>query len=190
MHERQPSPRATAEGTILVADDYQPFRDSLRRVFKPVSNVSLLLAVNGEQALELARQYLPDLVTLDLGLDDEWGLDLVPHVRAAAPSALVAVISGHYRSEDVLAARNLRTVLLPKPVSLHTFLTLLEESRRGTVETLEASDPDETIESLQQRAMDRALRRHDGNFAAAASQLGISERKLREWARAMGWKRK
>ena len=51
---------------ILVADDNAMIRKSLCRIFEMEENYELCaVAVNGEEAIALAREHKPDLIILD-----------------------------------------------------------------------------------------------------------------------------
>lgn len=66
---------------ILVVDDEPPIQRILRRNLT-VSGYDVLIAENGEQAVELARIHQPDLILLDLWLPGEMdGIDVCTQVR-------------------------------------------------------------------------------------------------------------
>src|SRR4051794_39169416 len=52
-------------------------------------------ASNGREAVALAAELAPDLVLLDLSMPDMDGLEAIPLLREASPSARVVVLSGH-----------------------------------------------------------------------------------------------
>lgn len=61
-------------------------------------------AGDGAAAIELARSLQPDLVLLDLSLPGMGGLDALPGLRAAAPSAEVVVLTASGDEQDLLGA--------------------------------------------------------------------------------------
>jgi uncharacterized protein (TIGR02266 family) len=56
-----------SEKTILLVDDTELFLQ-LERTFLQRSNINILTASNGKQALDLARKHFPDVVFLDLNM--------------------------------------------------------------------------------------------------------------------------
>jgi twitching motility two-component system response regulator PilH len=54
----------TIADTVLVVDDESTIRDLLN-VFLPVKGLKIILAENGEEALELAKQNVPKVILLD-----------------------------------------------------------------------------------------------------------------------------
>ena len=51
-------------------------------------------ASDGGEAVAIVAEHQPDVVVLDLGLPDLSGLDVIPRIRAVAPSARVVVFTG------------------------------------------------------------------------------------------------
>lgn len=50
-------------------------------------------AATGQQALQLARETRPDLVTLDVILPDNTGLDVLKGIRAEQPTQRIVMVS-------------------------------------------------------------------------------------------------
>jgi len=85
---------------VLVADDDPINRQVLAELLKP--EYTVLLAKNGEQALERASRHAPDLVLLDVMMPDMDGFEVLRRLRADPATAQMAVIfiSGLDRPED------------------------------------------------------------------------------------------
>ena len=85
---------------VLVADDDPINRQVLAELLKP--EYTVLLAKNGEQALERATRHAPDLVLLDVMMPDMDGFEVLRRLRAHPATAQMAVIfiSGLDRPED------------------------------------------------------------------------------------------
>jgi diguanylate cyclase (GGDEF)-like protein len=85
---------------VLVADDDAINRQVLGELLKPEHTV--LLAKNGEQALERALRHAPDLILLDVMMPDMDGYEVLRRLRANPETAGIAVIfiSGLDRPED------------------------------------------------------------------------------------------
>ena len=88
-------------------------------------------ASTGEDALEMIRKGVPDLLLLDLQLPDMHGLDLLQMIKEEfdSPTFPIIVISA-WVDQHVKAIRDFRQVveILPKPV---TTTRLLESIRRA-----------------------------------------------------------
>ena len=66
--------------TILVADDNAFSRELMRELLEASGHV-ILEAVNGRHAIDLIRQYVPDLVFLDLQMPLQDGFSVVRELR-------------------------------------------------------------------------------------------------------------
>jgi diguanylate cyclase (GGDEF)-like protein len=85
---------------VLIADDDAINRQVLAELLKP--EYTVLLAKNGEQALERTRRHAPDLVLLDVMMPDMDGYEVLRRLRADPQTAHATVIfiSGMNRPED------------------------------------------------------------------------------------------
>lgn len=86
---------------IVLVDDHCVVRAGLRLVIESRPGMQVVgEASNCREALAAAATSSPDLVLLDLDLDGEDGLALVPDLATAAPGAHVLVLTG-VRDPDV-----------------------------------------------------------------------------------------
>ncbi len=67
--------------TILVVDDEEQIRRAMKSLLT-ARHYTVLLAANGEEALELAADHAPDLVVLDLSMPGMSGMDVCRELRA------------------------------------------------------------------------------------------------------------
>src|SRR5687768_17368670 len=75
-------------------------------------------AASGQQALELYRKHLPDVVLMDLRLPGINGIETTALLRSQFPEAKVIIISSYDCVEDVYRALQAGAVsFLPKAVS-------------------------------------------------------------------------
>jgi diguanylate cyclase (GGDEF)-like protein len=90
----------TEQQKVLIADDDPINRQVLAELIKPEHTV--LLAKNGEQALERAARHAPDLILLDVMMPDLDGFEVLRRLRADPQTAHISVIfiSGLDRPED------------------------------------------------------------------------------------------
>lgn len=78
---------------VLVVDDDVDHRHLLRRLFARAGIDGVTEATDGAEALELAARHRPALVVLDLAMPVLSGLDVLPALRDAAPTARIVVVS-------------------------------------------------------------------------------------------------
>lgn len=79
---------------VLVVDDSSSFRSAVARVIDE-SGLGRVVAhaSNGQEALEKAREYHPDLVTLDIEMPVMDGLEALPKLREAVPATQVVMLT-------------------------------------------------------------------------------------------------
>lgn len=85
--------------TILIADDEAALR-SLVRATLETGRFEILEAADGDEALALATEHLPDLTFLDWAMPQRSGLDVCKELRANPRTAGLNVIMLTARSQD------------------------------------------------------------------------------------------
>ena len=78
--------------TILLVEDNEMNRDMLSRRLEQ-RGYGVLIAVDGVQALEMARSEAPDLVLMDMSLPEMDGWEVVRRLRADSSTAQLPVIA-------------------------------------------------------------------------------------------------
>ncbi|HXG02576.1 MAG TPA: sigma-54 dependent transcriptional regulator [Candidatus Binatia bacterium] len=88
------SPPATRRGTVLVVDDEEGVRASIRAILEGTCEV--LEAEDGAGALEILRAHTVDLVMLDQRMPGEPGIEVLPRIKALDPSIVVVLATAVY----------------------------------------------------------------------------------------------
>ena len=78
---------------ILIVDDSFYMRTMLKNMLTDAGYEVVGEAANGAQALEMAASTSPDLITLDVILPDNTGLDVLKSLRQSQPNAKVVMCS-------------------------------------------------------------------------------------------------
>jgi len=78
---------------ILIVDDSFYMRTMLKNMLTDAGYEVVGEAPNGQTALELAKETKPDLITLDVILPDNTGLDVLKGIRAEQPDMKVIIVS-------------------------------------------------------------------------------------------------
>jgi DNA-binding response OmpR family regulator len=84
---------------ILVVDDEEEIR-SLLKEFLQNKGFAVLVAEDGQKALQLAEKNLPDLVITDLLLPKEHGIDVMHEIKDRFFIPVIA-ISGIYKKAEI-----------------------------------------------------------------------------------------
>lgn len=99
MSERQDAMR------ILIADDHALVRSGLKLILAQIeADAEIVEAGDGREAVTMARRHQPDLVLLDITMPGLNGIDALPQLLAAAPSARMLVLSMHTERHYVTQA--------------------------------------------------------------------------------------
>lgn len=81
---------------ILLVDDHAVLRAGLRLLLDAQTDMQVIgEASDGSEALQLCETLNPDLVLLDLSMPGLGGLDTIPVMRKAAPTARILVLTMH-----------------------------------------------------------------------------------------------
>jgi class 3 adenylate cyclase len=90
---------------ILVVDDNQANVDILRARLQ-ANDYDIITAADGEEALSAAREYLPDLILLDIMMPKVDGIEVCRQLRAdeSLPYIPIIMVTAKSGSKDVVAA--------------------------------------------------------------------------------------
>jgi DNA-binding NarL/FixJ family response regulator len=90
--------------TILIVDDHPLTRDALAALLQQNGFTVAGQAADGESAVLRAGELGPDLILLDLSMPGMNGLEALPQLRAAAPTAEVVVLTASGTEQNLLGA--------------------------------------------------------------------------------------
>jgi CheY-like chemotaxis protein len=114
--------------TILVVEDNEPSRDALSRRLER-RGYRVLVATNGLEGVERARDYVPSLILMDLGLPIIDGWEATRQLKGHADTRHIPIIvlSAHATTHDrdlALAAGG--DDFETKPIRFHELLLKIE----------------------------------------------------------------
>ena len=90
---------------VLIVDDHPAFRLVIKtHLLQLLGTQEVFEADNGQSAMEMARQFAPDLTILDLDIPRINGLDVLARLKTAHPSMRVLILSSHDASTFVSRA--------------------------------------------------------------------------------------
>ena len=81
---------------IIIADDYSPFRNALKKLFGRTSDVDVEIlgeAENGEQLVKLVEKNQPDIVISDVGMPVMNGIEATKIIKRKFPDVKVIAFS-------------------------------------------------------------------------------------------------
>ena len=104
--ERQELNDGLGQGTIrtLIADDHSLLREALREVLEKQPDIKVIAeASNGEEAVRLALQLVPDVVIMDIGMPKLNGLEATRQIKKQCPDIAVLVLTVYDDTQHVLS---------------------------------------------------------------------------------------
>jgi len=111
--------------TVLIVDDI-PVNIILLKTMLARTNVKILTAVNGQEALDIVRQLRPNVVLLDIQMPILNGLEVLKEIKADPnlKDTAVIMVSAYTSSEDIEQSMNLgASGFIKKPVIMDILLS-------------------------------------------------------------------
>lgn len=114
---------------VLIAEDNTECLDFLSETLKD-EGFSVMVAADGEKAIELLNQIKPDVIVTDLMMPLFSGGDLIRYVRktTALSQIPIVVASGYGKSYESEALRAGANVVLQKPIDIGLLVATLKRS--------------------------------------------------------------
>ena len=81
---------------ILIADDHKIMRDGLRAMLEKQPGMEVIAeAEDGRQAVKFAKELLPDIVIMDIGMPDLNGIEATRQIVSDLPDIRIIALSMH-----------------------------------------------------------------------------------------------
>jgi two-component system NarL family response regulator len=118
---------------ILIADDHPMIRAGLSASIEPEADLTVVAAAsNGEQAVELFREYQPDIALMDLRMPGMGGVAAIRAIRSEFPQAKIVVLSTYQGDEDIFRALDAGAVTyLLKDALAQDLIRVIREVMQG-----------------------------------------------------------
>jgi signal transduction histidine kinase len=142
--------------TLLVVDDEEGPRQSLRIVFKDDYNI--LLADNGNKAVELARQHQIDAAVLDIRMSGMSGVELLGKIKEINPAIEVIMLTAYETIETARQALRLGACdYLTKPFDISTMRAAIANAMERHSLSEEIQTNNQRLQELQDELHDQKL---------------------------------
>lgn len=170
---------------LLVVDDHAIVRSGIRRLLGERSDIQVLEAASGEEALHMVSDRPVSLIVLDLNLPGLGGLELLRRLVRAAPKAPILVFSQH--AEAIYATKALEAGargFVSKNAMPEEFLEAVDAVLAGTIAIEKSVQREMAVRDLAEDAYLKPLTERDieilrllaaGNsLSEIAEKLGIA----------------
>src|ERR1700758_4407845 len=118
---------------LLIVDDHEVVRRGVRSLLSEQAGLEVCgEAVDGQDALDKARELKPDLIVMDVSMPRLNGLEATRQIRSILPSCEVLVLSQHENNEMARQALNAgaRGYVVKSSISRDLISALWKVSRR------------------------------------------------------------
>ncbi len=124
--------------SILIADDVRETRRSTRLMLAEIPNVDVVaMANNGRQAVDMAKEYHPDIIIMDVSMPEMDGVAAYKEINQVFPEIGCIMMSGQYdvaTVRDVMGANAQEYLLKPFTVeelakAIYKLSARVEENR-------------------------------------------------------------
>lgn len=124
------------EFRVLLVDDEEDFVKTLsERVC--MRDIESSVALNGEEALSMLQQEVPDVMVLDLNMPGIGGMEVLSRVREVCPQVQVIILTGHGTEKDGEQAKRLGAFeYLQKPVDLERLIRTMKAAYQKKLEMI------------------------------------------------------
>ncbi|HEY6612306.1 MAG TPA: response regulator transcription factor [Pseudomonas sp.] len=161
---------------LLLVDDDETFTRVLARAMSR-RGLRVSVANSAEEGLLLAERDIPDYAVLDLKMDGDSGLVLLPKLLELDTEMRVVILTGYSSiATAVEAIKRGACNYLCKPADADDVLAALL-SEHADLDSLVPENP-MSVDRLQWEHIQRVLTEHDGNISATARALGMHRRTL------------
>ena len=161
---------------LLLVDDDEAFLGVLSRAMAKRGYV-VVSSTGIEDAVARANESIPDMAVVDLKLENESGLDLIPKLIDINPDMNIVVLTGYSSiATAVTAIKRGASDYLSKPVNAGDVIKALSHEAQREDMLKEFSPM--SVERVEWEHIQKVLKENDGNISATARSLGMYRRTL------------
>src|SRR6266404_2603250 len=166
----KPGAPSKRKGTLLIVDDEEGPRESLRLIFK--EEYEILTAGDGPTAIELATKNKVDVAVLDIRMSGMSGIEVLARLKAVEPSIEVVMMTAFETTDTMRQALRLRACdYINKPFDLATMRAAVANAmQRRTLESeihTNAEKLQELLGELQNQKIEEQMTHTRGEIYAS-----------------------
>jgi DNA-binding NarL/FixJ family response regulator len=118
---------------VLLADDQALFRRGINAVLNGEDDIEVVAeAEDGKAAIELAEEFVPDVVLMDVRMPGVGGIDAARQIKVSSPSTAILMLTVSDEEDDLYdAIKAGANGYLLKEVSIATVATAIRDAMNG-----------------------------------------------------------
>ena len=122
-----------AKTSVMLVDDHPLFRQGLRRVLEAQEDLEVIMEVaDGEEALRLARQLVPDVIIMDINLPHMNGLQVTRELKQTVPEVAVIMLTAYHDDEQIFhSVRAGAAAYFPKDITPRRLVEAIRQVGKG-----------------------------------------------------------
>lgn len=157
-------------GTLLIVDDEDGPRQSLRVIFK--DDYDLHLAADGPTAIKLAHEHEIDVAVLDIRMAGMSGIDVLEQLKLASPDMEAIMITAFETTDTIRQALRLRACdYINKPFDIATIRTAVSQAMNRRLAGNEIHNSAEKVRQLlaelQEQRVEEQIAKTRGDIYAS-----------------------
>lgn len=163
-------PPTHRRGTLLIVDDEDGPRESLRAIFK--DDYELLMAADGPRAIELVQQHKVDVAVLDIRMSGMSGVDVLERIKYIDSSIEAVMMTAFETTETIRKALRLRACdYLNKPFDVADMRAAVANAMHRRSFDTEILTNTEKLQALLKELQDQKL---EGQMARTRGDIYAS----------------
>lgn len=122
-----------AKTSVMLVDDHPLFRQGLRRVLEAQEDLEVIMEVaDGEEALRMARQLVPDVIIMDINLPHMNGLQVTRELKQTVPEVAVIMLTAYHDDEQIFhSVRAGAAAYFPKDITPRRLVEAIRQVGKG-----------------------------------------------------------
>jgi two-component system, sensor histidine kinase and response regulator len=166
----EPTATPKRRGTLLIVDDEEGPRQSLRVIFK--DDYDLLMAEDGPMAIELAQQHKIDVAVLDIRMAGMSGIEVLERLKYVDPDIEAIMITAFETTDTIRQALRLRACdYINKPFDITVIRAAVSQAmQRRTLESeihSSAEKVQQLLAELQNQRIEEQIAKTRGDIYAS-----------------------
>lgn len=119
--------------SVILVDDHPLFRQGLRRVLEANDDIEVIMEVaDGEEALRMIKQLMPDVAIMDINLPHKNGLQVTRDLKQVAPEVAVIMLTAYHDDEQIFhSIRAGAAAYFPKDVTPRRLVEAVRQVSQG-----------------------------------------------------------
>lgn len=143
----EPPPQRGRKGTLLIVDDEEGPRQSLRVIFK--DDYDLLMASDGATAIELAQNHKIDVAVCDIRMAGMSGIEVLERLKYVNPLLEVVMMTAFETADTMRQALRLRACdYINKPFDIATMRAAVASAMQRRTLEIEIKNNAERLQGL------------------------------------------